>query len=414
MMLALQTQSPLGAGMLGSMLHGAWSVVVAFWDILVEAGPWLLVGFAIAGVMHAVVPRSWLTKQFGSRGIGSVLRAAAVGVPLPLCSCSVIPAAAGLRRGGASKGAAAAFAISTPEVDIPAASLTWALIGWPIAVARVVAALISGIAAGIAIDLFDRKEAGKDKAEPNSSEPNCSEPNNAEPTSEVAASCCHTPELATKPSCCSTKQAMPAKKSLAARAKEAIRYGYIDMPADLARWMVIGLVLSAMVAALVPEDLLERVGTGWPAMLAMLVIGVPFYVCATASTPLAAVLIAKGLDPGAALVFLLAGPATNPATMAWVLKDLGGRSLVIYLGSISAVSLGAGALVNAMGIGAILSDVGHAAHDHGAGVFALVSGGLLALVLGVGLVSDLRATLQKRAILRASAKPVQVTLSVDR
>lgn len=292
--------------------------------IFAEAGLWLLVGFAVAGLLHAFVSKERLTRHLGRPGPASVLKATLVGVPLPLCSCSVIPAAASLRRGGASKGASAAFAVSTPEIDVPAASLTWALLGPVMALARIIAAAITALVAGILIDATDKAQLPTEpKPEP------------------VPAS--RTLSLGLAP-CCQPKPApVPKPPTLPQRLLAALRYGFVTLPADLVTWLVIGFVVSAAVSAFVPESWFSgSLGSGIGAMLIAMTFGMVVYVCATGSTPMAAALVAKGLGPGPALVFLLTGPATNPATMAWILKDLGAKALAVYLFSIGSVALASG------------------------------------------------------------------------
>jgi len=296
------------------------ALVSEFWMILTEAAPWLLVGLALAGVVHAFIPGRLLDRALGGTGIGPIARASLLGIPLPLCSCSVIPVAAGLRRGGASKGSSAAFAISTPQTGEESIPLTWALLGPWFALARPVVAVVTAFTAGVLINRLTTDEGPKRGA---SEDPHC----------DRCAADGDTPD--------------EPKPSIASRAKKAVGYGFGTMLLDLAPWLVVGLVLSAVVAALVPEQWIEQhVGGGILPMLAMLVVGLPIYVCSTSSTPLAAALVAAGVSPGAALVLLLAGPATNLATMAWLIKDLGVKSLVLYLATIAVFAVGAGWLVD--------------------------------------------------------------------
>lgn len=406
--------------------------MLALWHLLVDAGVWLLVGFVIAGLFSVLVPASLVRKQLGGRGVWPVLKASAIGVPMPLCSCAVIPAAAAIRRGGASKGASAAFAISTPEIDVPGISLTYALIGPVMAIARPIVALITAIAAGVTINLFDRPGGdGRSEADsepslddaggasgtccsssPEASACGCSSQHASEPAGsccasasepEPVASCC-AGQAAPASSCCGSMPAAqpesPCCSSSAPARREGVlerslRYSFGTLPKDLARWIVLGLALSALVVVLIPDGWIEanlESGVLGPtgSKLLMLAIGIPWYVCATASTPLAAVLIAKGLSPGAALVFLLAGPATNPATMGWVIKDLGGRALVVYLVSISALGLAAGFALDALVPAEAFRQAAQImVHEH-AGLIDQIAAGVLALTLAVGLVRSFR------------------------
>jgi len=364
-----------------------------FWLILVESGPWLLGGFLLAGIAHAWIPMAWVRKQLGTGGFGGVVKAAAIGVPMPLCSCSVIPAAAALRRHGASKGATAAFAISTPEDGSETIALTWGMLGPVMAIVRPIGAVISAVTAGVLIDASERRRAGA--------------PAREIPLVEAkSSSCCATEEAeaeAAEASCCSSGAEAPARDGFAARVRAALRYAFFDMPADLAGWLLAGLALSALIGAVVPQGWIEaHVGEGLGPMLLMLVIGLPIYVCAAASTPVAAVLVAKGLSPGAALVFLLAGPATNMATMGWALKDLGARALAIYLACIATVAVAMGVAIDAAGV-EIPAAILPGAHEHGVSTLAAISGVALGLLLAVGGAAQARAMVRARRRARAAS-----------
>lgn len=313
---------------------GEW--LVQTWSVLLQAGPWLVGGFLLAGFIHALVPVDKVTRHLGRPGLGGILKAALVGAPLPLCSCSVIPVAAAIRRQGASKGATASFLVSAPETGVDSFALSYAMLGPFMAVVRPIAALVTAIAAGLAIDYLDAQPVDPtlDREEANATGAGC---------------CCHAqdghvaaPGLAVDSHGPTSWPMPPASllKHVTGKVVTAVRYGFGTMFQDLAHWLVLGFVLAGLVAALFPPNLLERyVGSGPWAMLLMLAVGLPMYVCATSSTPVAAVLIAKGLSPGAALVFLLAGPATNAATMVVVGRDLGRRSLALYLASIAVVAV---------------------------------------------------------------------------
>ena len=316
------------------------------WFILVESGPWLLGGFLLAGVVHALLPRDTIARWLGGRGTGAVFRAALVGVPLPLCSCSVIPVAAGLRRGGASKGASAAFAISTPESGVDSIAFTWAVLGPVMGIVRPIAALVTAFSAGLLIAFTTTDDDAPAAGRSLPVAPSCC----GGPASPEPACCGGAPAHAAEPSPCgATEPAMPTRRGPLGVLRDAVRYGWVDMPRDLAGWLVVGLALSALISAAMPENWIARhIGSGFGPMLVMLVAGMPVYVCAIASTPVAAALVAKGLSPGAALVFLLAGPATNMATMAWVAKDLGWRALWSYLGAIAVSSVAFGLALDAL------------------------------------------------------------------
>jgi len=310
------------------------------WQLLTDSAFWLLAGFGVAGFVYVLLPIEKLTKHLGGSNFSSVVKAAAIGVPLPLCSCSVIPVASSLRKNGAGKGAFLSFLISTPETGADSIAISYALLGPVLAVARPLAAAVTALIAGVLINSRSDAEvppAGDTESDANSSED---------------ASCC---------SGDSCHAATPPAEDGRPRWLAAVHYGFVEMIADLAPWLVAGFALAGLASALMPAGFLERhVGAGPLALLLMLLVGLPLYVCATSSTPIAAALIAKGLSPGAALVFLLAGPATNVATMMIVLKHAGRWGVGIYLGAISVVAVGTGWLIDSFGLAALGGGSHHA------------------------------------------------------
>ena len=351
----------------------------ALWSLIFESGLWLIVGFAMAGAMHAIVPAGFLERHLAGRGPWPIFKASLLGIPLPLCSCSVIPVAAGLRRGGASRGASAAFAISTPQTGEESIPLTWALFGPVYAFVRPVVAVLTAFIAGMLIELTAKRDEVADAAKPDTALPVagcCS----AEP---AAPSCgCGPKEPVVVASCCSSG-AKPAGRSWPERIRAGLRHGFVTMPLDLAVWLTVGFVLAALVTALVPENwLANNIGTGLAPMFVMLLVGIPLYICATSSTPLAFTLVLAGLSPGAALVLLLAGPATNVATITWALKDLGARATIIYLAVISVVAVLAGWAFDAFFAGFVtLAEPGGMAEHAQAGWIFAVGGIAFAMLL---------------------------------
>ncbi len=363
----------------------AW--VWEVWNILCESGPYLLVGFFLAGLLKSLIPQSWIMRHLGKQSAGAVTKAALVGAPIPLCSCSVVPTAVSLKEAGASKGATSAFLISTPETGVDSVGITLALMDPIMAIARPVTAILTAIGCGLLVNLTDRNSppekstdgstpmtssdakdccagsplesnptAGCSSESPDTAKASCCSGNTAqpqidsccdskEPTQPQNASCCDSKEP-TQPqriSCCDSKE--PTQPPLLLR---TVTFAYGKLMADLTPWFVLGFALSAAITLWIPEGFFGEYTRGFPALLAMLVAGAPMYVCATASTPVAAALMAKGLEPGAALVFLLAGPATNAATMGVVAGFLGRRTLGVYVASIAVFSLAAGLLINAL------------------------------------------------------------------
>jgi len=301
----------------------AWAGAV--WGVLADSGPWLLLGLAVAGMLKEFLPEEKVYRHLGKDDLRSVTIAAVAGAPLPLCSCSVVPAAIALQRAGASKSATTSFLIATPETGADSVGTTWALMDPVMTIARPIAAVLTAILSGSAVAALVK--SGKVDPAPI-------------PTAVAEAACCHTAP---------TASAATAKPSFGRRLLNSLKYGYGPLSADLAPWFLLGFALAGLITVLVPDAWFgESFPIGWPAMLAMLVAGLPMYVCATASTPIAAAFVAKGLNPGAALVFLLAGPATNIATIGIVKKFLGGRVLASYLISIAVVSLALGAALDAI------------------------------------------------------------------
>lgn len=278
--------------------------------LLYESAPFLLLGFALAGAAKVWLQREgWLARTLGRRGPRSVSLAALIGAPLPLCSCSVLPAALGLRRQGASKGATSSFLISVPETDVISVLLTWALLGPLMAVVRPVSALVTAIVTGMAVDLFDAEapaSGAEDPARGRSGEP-----------------AVH-------------RESKPAWR-------RALHFGFVEFFDDISGPLLFGLLLAGVVAVVVPAvGLFRFVDEPVSGYAIALLVGVPTYVCATASTPVAVGLLAAGMSPGAALVFLLAGPATNVASLVVLGREFGRRTLVIYLVGIAALSLALG------------------------------------------------------------------------
>ena len=282
------------------------AVAAATWEVFLLASPYILLGLAAAGLLHGLMPAHRVARWLGRPGLGSMARGALLGVPLPLCSCAVVPVTLELSRKGASREASLAFLVSTPETGVDSMALTWGLMGPVMTVARPVAALATSLVAAVS-----SRMAG-------------SEPARADPP--PADDCaCDEPE--------------PERPGL----RQGLRYGFRSMVDEIGFWLVVGLVLTGLITALVPEDLVrEGIGRGPAALVAMLVLGVPLYMCASASTPIAAALMFKGLSPGAALVFLLAGPATNASSLVLIARFFGRRFVTIYLGSVAVTALAAG------------------------------------------------------------------------
>jgi len=295
------------------------SIMAAWWDILLESSLFILFGFFIAGMLKAFIPNDFIQKHLGQGKASSVLKASLFGVPIPLCSCGVIPAAAGLREQGASKGATASFLISTPETGVDSIAVTYALLDPVMTVIRPVAAFFTALITGIGVNLLDK----------------------APPTPKPMP-------FTMAPSCgCGCGSQKKENKTIGMKLKEGMGFAFGDLLEDIGPWLLVGIGLAGVITVYISPHFIEAyLGDGFFSMLVMIVLSTPLYVCATASTPIAAALALKGLSPGAALVFLLAGPATNMATITVVSKLLGKKTMVIYLSAIVICSLVMGLLVN--------------------------------------------------------------------
>ncbi len=334
--------------------------------MLVVSAPWLLGGLLIAGVLHVFMPQHVIARYLKKPGFGSVVRASLIGLPLPLCSCSVIPVGVSLRRSGASRGATASFFVSTPEIGVDSFLLSYGLLGAAFTYCRMFAAFVSAMLAGILVDLFSPDDTSDAVAE-----------------SEVASG---DVTIGSSP-CCASDTAEAGSEAVAegllSQVRAALRYGFGTMADDLARPLVFGFLLAGLVSSIIPEDFfLKYQFSPLTSMLLVLLVSLPVYVCSTSSTPLAAALVAKGMFPGAAVVFLLAGPATNIATVLVLRQELGNRACAAYLASVTGVALCVGYLVPgdwiSTGAEALM-------HDHGASFGELLAASLLCALLIVSL-----------------------------
>lgn len=303
----------------GIFLH----LLLSCLDVFVTMSPYLLFGFVVAGLLSVWLDPEKLSRWVARDDLKSVGVASVVGAPLPLCSCSVVPVAASLRKAGAGKGATSAFLVATPETGVDSISVTYGLLDPLMAVVRPVASVLSAILVGLGVNVFVRSgadpepDAGRDVEAPED--------------------------------CCADEPAVPQEAPAPGKLRRALRYAFVDMMDDLASALVLGVFLSGVIAVLIPDSAFEsELLQGPGGIFLMLLIGVPVYVCAAASTPIAATLILKGLSPGAALVFLLAGPATNIATLSVMTRYLGKRVVLLHVAALALVTLALGFAVDAL------------------------------------------------------------------
>ncbi len=361
--------------------------------LCLEAAPWLVLGLIIGGLIKALIPISLLQKHLSGNDTSAVVKAALFGAPLPLCSCGVIPAALGLRRAGASKPATVSFLVATPETGIDSVSISYALLGPFMAIVRPIAAIVSAITAGLLVGKADEETSVSTTNAAETASCCGSSPAKPEPVAET--SCCASEKVepaAKTTSCCGTSEPSSSNSpdsismeshpnSFLYKAWNGIVYSFTDLFDKILFWLVIGLVFAAAVRTFVPMAFLAEWGSGLPAMLLMLVIGIPMYVCATASTPMAAGLLLAGISPGTAMVFLMAGPATNISTLGVIGKELGRRSILAYLAGVTSIALITGLLVDYL-IDVFKIDVqGQITHSHNMVPSVIAWAALILLVL---------------------------------
>jgi len=325
------------------MLEIAGSYLRELASLLNEMSPYLLLGFLFAGILRVVFPRHVITRYMGQNNFRSVFNASLLGVPMPLCSCGVLPAGIGFYKSGASRGPTISFLISTPQTGVDSILATYSLLGLPLAIIRPVVALFTGLLGGVLGNAVER--------------------NGLEEKDE------------------SSEGAENYERS----AKELFRYGFVELIQDISKWLIIGMLAAAFLSVLIPGDFFtSTISNEYLAMILMLAASVPLYICATGSIPIAAVLMMKGLAPGAALVLLMAGPASNIATMAVIGNSLGKKSLWVYLASIIGGALFFGILVNEFlpreWFTGIMPSNAHV-HDHQTAWFKWASSAILLLLI---------------------------------
>ena len=321
--------------------------------LLNEMAPWLLLGLIFAGVLKVYFPESKVTRYMGKSNTKSTVNASLLGIPMPLCSCGVIPTGISFYKNGASKGATNSFLISTPQTGVDSIFATYSMLGWIFALLRPIVAFVTGIVGGILTNLFIKEKPvaqnpfGSFKIDASAlgkKDENCDDDNCG----------CH-------------EKAEPKGNAIV----RATHYAFIELLQDIAKWLIIGFLIAALISVLLPDDFFSSFkGWGLLEILIILAASIPIYICATGSIPIAAVLLLKGVSPGAALVFLMAGPATNVATMTVIGSTMGRKSLYVYLGTIIIGASIFGLLTNwLIPADLIMSQI---AHIHGNGEHEMV------------------------------------------
>jgi uncharacterized protein len=353
----------VAAATMGDGMNTVVGILKAIYVTYVEMAPYLLLGLTFAGLLHILFKREFVARHLGGGGLTAVVKAAVLGVPLPLCSCGVVPTALSLRRSKASDGATVSFLISTPQTGIDSIVATYGMLGPVFAVFRPLAAFLMGIVGGVITTLL----GGGNERQPSVRDSQASE--------SACVICFKDGEHV---------------HTLREKVMALCKYAFGDFLDDIAPQLVVGIAISGLISFFLPPDFFGRyVDNEFAAMGLMIVGGIPLYVCATASIPIAATLMLKGLSPGAAFVFLAVGPATNAATVTLIASVMGRKTVAIYLSVISVMSIAAGLALN--GVFALLGPTAEPAlkmqHHHamGAGPFTLAFSGLFAILLVLSL-----------------------------
>lgn len=300
------------------------------WFLLLEMAPWLLLGLIFAGLLKVYFPQKHIDRYLGKSNFKSSVNASLLGIPMPLCSCGVIPTGISFFKNGASKGSTNSFLISTPQTGVDSIFATYSMLGWPFAVLRPIVAFVTGVAGGALTNWLV-----KDKPQPTTFFGDLKIDMGGQETVD---------ENYGDASCASCEPKQTDKRHSLVRAAD---YAFIELLQDIAKWLIIGFLAAALISVALPDDFFSSFqGLGLLEILVVLAASVPIYVCATGSIPIAAVLLMKGVSPGAALVFLMAGPATNVATITVLGKTMGKKSLIIYLGTIISGAIIFGMLTN--------------------------------------------------------------------
>lgn len=315
-------------------------LIYALLNILNQMSPYILLGFILAGMLHVFIRPDTMSRHLSGHGWRPVVKAALLGIPLPLCSCGVLPTAVALRRQGASKGASTSFLIATPQTGVDSIAATYALLGLPFAIVRPIAALVGSVAGGMAVDRSDK------------------DGDNDMPVTASATAC--------SDGCCQSAAEAEAPRGFINKMWAAVKYGLTDMVASVGKWLVIGLVVAAVITVAVPDSLFLSLAE-YPrlAMLVMVAVAVPMYVCATGSIPIAMSLMLKGLTPGVGFVLLMAGPAANFASVMVLSKSLGRRATAVYVLSVVVTAILFGLLIDYLlpaqwfAIGGAADTIGH-------------------------------------------------------
>ena len=369
------------------------SFLSTLWNYILISAPFLLIGLLVAGFIHSFISVERIKKAMGGKSFWAVIKAALLGIPLPLCSCGVIPTAVTLKKNGASNGATSSFLISTPESGVDSIAMTYAMMDLPMTIIRPVAAFFSAFFAGVLQFMFNEDTTdpseiedvksccpSQKKEEVKVEKTSCC-PSKKVEVVEEKTSCCPSKKSEVKSSGCGSKTMNPSdleRNTFAAKVARMFKFGYFDLLDDLAGWLTLGIIVGASIDFFVPADIFGELN-GYAARALILAIGIPMYICASATTPIAASLVLKGMSPGTALLILLVGPATNISNILVLQKYIGKKGILINVFSIAFVALIMSFLTDYLyTLYSWPVDFKIAEHDHGNGTYWLkVAAGVL-------------------------------------
>ncbi len=297
------------------------NIFLEMYKLFIDMSFYLMIGLLFVGILHVLVSKDWIIKNIGNNNTSSVVKASLFGVPLPLCSCGVIPTAIYLKENGASNGSVISFLISTPQTGVDNIIATYGMIGGFFTAYKAIVAFLSGIIGGTIINIFTKNENDDLKCE--------NIPINTNHTHQS-----HGEDL--------------ENKGFIKKIKEILHYGYIHFLDDISVHFIIGIIISGFISYFIPNDFFNEygIGSGISGMLLMIIIGMPMYICSTSSIPIAISLMMKGVSPGAAFIFLVVGPATNAASMTILFKVLGKKIMIIYLAVVAVLSISFGIILD--------------------------------------------------------------------
>ena len=379
------------------MINTAIQLLSFLWSSFLVLSPMLLLGLLLAGLIHVLISKEAILRWLSDDSLSSVCASAAVGVPVPLCSCSVVPVVAEMRKKGASRSSCMSFLITAPETGADSILVTHAFFGFVAALVRPAVSFVTAVVAGIFCigmargesdepirrpahdDVSDKTCCGHRHGEERHDHGHCDHEHRAHAPLLGSANDCHvspgllkallfdwlgslprraTRTLAKLAPWIESKSSRPRAEgrrrgpvtgdapsdsesnglTLGAVARHVFRYGFVEIADDILFALLVGVGLGGVLFLAIPDTLLASEHARWLSYPVMVIVGIPLYICASASTPIAAALVAKGLSPGAALIFLMTGPATNSGTIAIVVSQFGSRFASIYVGGVIVVT----------------------------------------------------------------------------